>query len=81
VDLTNPDPDPDPQHCFVLYEIFVLYLKRSMTPTMLTAAPKRSGRWLAQAPTSIPPCEPPLIVNLADVVYRSFIRVVVTIYF
>ena len=31
----------------------------SITPTAGSAAPKRSGRWVMQAPTSRPPLDPP----------------------
>ena len=41
----------------------------SITPTAGSAAPKSSGRWVMQAPTSRPPFEPPAIASLGGVVY------------
>src|SRR5664279_750240 len=43
----------------------------SMTPTAGSAAPKSSGRWVMQAPTSRPPLEPPWMASLGVTVYFS----------
>ena len=41
----------------------------SITPTAGSAAPKSSGRWVMQAPTSRPPFDPPAIASLGVEVY------------